>query len=90
MVHFEPRARTAWHMHPADQTLIITAVLEWVQRKRGPLEEIRPDDVVYFELNKKYLWCFFKQSDLSHCDSGRDQWQGCNLEGHVEENNLIK
>ena len=25
IVHFEPGARTAWHTHPAGQTLIVTA-----------------------------------------------------------------
>ncbi|MFC0267143.1 (R)-mandelonitrile lyase [Kushneria aurantia] len=47
-VTFEPGARTAWHTHPAGQTLIVTAGLGLVQRKGGPIEEIRPGDVVWF------------------------------------------
>ena len=47
-VTFEPGARTAWHTHPVGQTLIITAGLGWVQREGGPIEEIRPGDVVWF------------------------------------------
>ena len=47
-VTFEPGARTAWHTHPLGQTLIITAGLGWVQREGGPIEEVRPGDVVWF------------------------------------------
>jgi len=39
-VTFEPGARTAWHMHPLDQTLIVTAGCGWI-REGGPVEEIR-------------------------------------------------
>src|SRR5437764_12283468 len=47
-VTFEPGARTAWHRHPLGQTLIVTAGCGWVQRAEGPVEEIRPGDVVGF------------------------------------------
>lgn len=53
-VTFEPGARTAWHTHPAGQTLIITSGLGWVQRDGGPVEEVRPGDVVWFEPNEKH------------------------------------
>ncbi len=46
-VTFEPGARTAWHTHPLGQTLIITSGLGWVQREGGPVEEVRPGDVVW-------------------------------------------
>jgi quercetin dioxygenase-like cupin family protein len=46
-VTFEPGARTAWHKHPLGQTLIVTAGAGWVQRRGGPIEEIRPGDVVW-------------------------------------------
>ena len=45
-VTFEPGARTAWHAHPLGQTLIVTAGCGRVQRWGGPIEEIRPGDVV--------------------------------------------
>lgn len=45
-VTFEPGARTAWHTHPLGQTLIVTAGFGWTQRERGPIEEIRPGDIV--------------------------------------------
>ncbi len=47
-VTFEPGARTAWHTHPLGQTLIVTAGCGRVQREGGPIEEIRPGDVVWF------------------------------------------
>lgn len=53
-VTFEPGARTAWHTHPLGQTLIITAGLGWVQREGGPIEEVRPGDVVGFPPGLKH------------------------------------
>jgi quercetin dioxygenase-like cupin family protein len=46
-VTFEPGARTACHTHPLGQTLIVTAGCGLVQRRGGPIEEIRPGDVVW-------------------------------------------
>ncbi len=46
-VTFEPGARTAWHTHPLGQTIIVTAGLGRAQREGGPVEEIRPGDVVW-------------------------------------------
>ena len=46
-VTFEPGARTAWHSHPLGQTLIVTAGAGRVQEREGPVEEIRPGDVVW-------------------------------------------
>ena len=45
-VTFEPGARTAWLTHPLGQTLIVPFGLGWVQRAAGPIEEIRPGDIV--------------------------------------------
>jgi len=53
-VTFEPAARTAWHTHPLGQTLIVTSGLGWVQREGGPIEEIRPGDVVWFPPGLKH------------------------------------
>ena len=53
-VTFEPGARTAWHTHPAGQTLIVVSGSGLVQREGGPVEEIRPGDVVWFEPNEKH------------------------------------
>jgi quercetin dioxygenase-like cupin family protein len=53
-VTFEPGARTAWHTHPLGQTLIVTAGCGWAQREGGPVEEIRPGDVVWFGPGEKH------------------------------------
>ena len=53
-VTFEPGARTAWHTHPLGQTLIVTAGNGCVQRWGGPVEEIRPGDVVWIPPNEKH------------------------------------
>lgn len=53
-VTFEPGARTAWHTHPLGQTLIVTSGFGRVQREGGPVEEIRPGDVVWFEPGEKH------------------------------------
>jgi quercetin dioxygenase-like cupin family protein len=54
LVTFEPGARTAWHTHPLGQTLIVTAGLGRVQRDGGPIEDIRPGDVVWFAPGEKH------------------------------------
>ncbi len=53
-VTFEPGARTAWHSHPLGQTLIVTEGLGRVQRWGGPIEEIRPGDVIWFPPGEKH------------------------------------
>ena len=53
-VTFEPGARTAWHTHPLGQTLIVTAGCGWAQRWGGPIEEIRPGDVIWFPPGEKH------------------------------------
>ena len=54
VVTFEPGARTAWHTHPLGQTLIVTAGCGRARREGGPVEEIRPGDVVWFEPGEKH------------------------------------
>jgi quercetin dioxygenase-like cupin family protein len=54
LVTFEPGARSAWHTHPVGQVLVVTAGLGWVQREGGPVEEIRPGDVVWIEPGVKH------------------------------------
>jgi quercetin dioxygenase-like cupin family protein len=53
-VTFEPGARTAWHTHPLGQTLIVTSGVGRAQREGGPIEEIRPGDVVWFPPGEKH------------------------------------
>ena len=53
-VTFEPGARTAWHTHPLGQTLIVTAGCGRAQRAGGPVEEIRPGDVIWFAPGERH------------------------------------
>lgn len=66
LVTFEPGARTAWHTHPAGQTLIVQTGLGFVQREGGPIEEIRPGDVIYFEPNEKHWHGASTKKGMSH------------------------
>jgi quercetin dioxygenase-like cupin family protein len=53
-VTFEPGARTAWHSHPLGQHLIVTAGSGRVQNWDGPVQEIRPGDVVWSPPGEKH------------------------------------
>jgi quercetin dioxygenase-like cupin family protein len=53
-VTFEPGARTAWHTHPLGQHLVVIAGCGWAQREGGPVEEIRPGDVIWFAPGEKH------------------------------------
>ncbi len=53
-VTFEPGARTRWHTHPLGQTLVVPGGCGWVQRSGGPIEEIRPGDVVWIPPGEKH------------------------------------
>ena len=53
-VTFEPGARSAWHTHVLGQTLIVTAGCGLAQRWGGPLEQIRPGDVIWFPPGEKH------------------------------------
>ena len=66
LVTFEPGARTAWHTHPLGQTLIVTAGCGWVQREGGPVEEIRPGDVVWFEPGERHWHGATATTAMSH------------------------
>lgn len=65
-VTFEPGARTARHTHPLGQTLIVTAGLGLVQHEGGPVEEIRPGDVVWFAPGEKHWHGAALQTAMPH------------------------
>jgi quercetin dioxygenase-like cupin family protein len=65
-VTFEPGSRTAWHSHPLGQTLIVTAGCGWAQRWDGPLEQIRPGDVVWFPPGEKHWHGATPTTALTH------------------------
>jgi quercetin dioxygenase-like cupin family protein len=65
-VTFEPGARTAWHTHPLGQTLIVTAGCGRAQRWGGPIEEIRPGDVVWFPPGEKHWHGAAPKTSMTH------------------------
>jgi quercetin dioxygenase-like cupin family protein len=65
-VTFEPGARTAWHTHPLGQTLVVIAGCGLAQRWGGPLEEIRPGDVIWIPPHEKHWHGAKATSAMSH------------------------
>ena len=65
-VTFEPGARTAWHTHPAGQTLIVTFGKGRVQREGGPIEDISQGDVVWFPAGEKHWHGASPETAMSH------------------------
>jgi quercetin dioxygenase-like cupin family protein len=66
LVTFEPGARTAWHTHPLGQTLIVTAGCGRIQREHGPVEEIRPGDVVWIPPRERHWHGAAPTTAMSH------------------------
>jgi quercetin dioxygenase-like cupin family protein len=65
-VTFEPGARTAWHAHALGQTLIVTAGCGRVQRWGGPIEAIRPGDVVWISPGEKHWHGAARTTAMTH------------------------
>ena len=65
-VTVEPGARTAGHTHPLGQTLIVTSGLGRVRRAGGPVEEVRPGDVVWFAPGEKHWHGASPATAMSH------------------------
>ncbi|MBN9551980.1 MAG: cupin domain-containing protein [Alphaproteobacteria bacterium] len=65
-VTFEPGARTAWHTHPLGQTLIVVSGLGRVRREDGPVEEIRPGDIVWFAPGEKHWHGASPKTAMTH------------------------
>lgn len=65
-VSFAPGARTAWHTHPAGQTLVVTAGTGWVQQWGGERQEIRPGDVVWIPPGVKHWHGATATNSMAH------------------------
>jgi len=65
-VTFEPGARTAWHTHPLGQTLIVISGCGRAQHWGGPIEEIRPGDVVCFAPGEKHWHGAAPRTAMTH------------------------
>ena len=65
-VTFEPGARTAWHTHPAGQTIILTFGCGRVQREGGEIEEVKAGDIVWFPAGEKHWHGAAPDTAMSH------------------------
>jgi quercetin dioxygenase-like cupin family protein len=65
-VIFEAGARTAWHTHPLGQILIVVSGLGRAQHWGGPVEEIRPGDVVWFPPGEKHWHGAGPETPMTH------------------------
>nr|WP_184854944.1 cupin domain-containing protein [Acidovorax soli] len=70
LVTFEPGARTAWHTHPLGQTLLVQQGVGYVQRWGGPVQEIRPGDVVWIPPGEKHWHGATLTNGMSHIAIG--------------------
>ncbi len=66
LVTFEPGTRAAWHTHPLGQTRIVTAGCGRVQLEGGPVQEIRPGDVVWIAPGERHWHGAGTQTAMSH------------------------
>ncbi|QCP14408.1 cupin domain-containing protein [Pseudoduganella umbonata] len=66
VVTFEPGARTAWHVHPLGQTLIVTSGVGRVQQWGGAQQEIHPGDVVSIPPGAKHWHGASVSTGMSH------------------------
>ena len=69
-VTFEPGARTNWHTHPLGQILIITAGRGWVQSEGGPVEDVRPGDIITFAPGEKHWHGGTDRTAMAHIAIG--------------------
>jgi 4-carboxymuconolactone decarboxylase len=65
-VTFDPGARTAWHIHPFGQILIVTAGVGRIQQWGAPIEEIRQGDVVWIPAGVKHWHGASPYSAMTH------------------------
>ena len=65
-VSFEPGARTNWHTHPLGQTLYVISGIGRFQTKGGPVQEIRPGDVVWIPPGEKHWHGGSPTSGMTH------------------------
>jgi quercetin dioxygenase-like cupin family protein len=65
-VEFAPRARSAWHTHPAGQTLVITSGIGWVQEDGATKREVRPGDVVFIPPNVRHWHGATDSTSMTH------------------------
>lgn len=81
-VHFTPGARTAWHKHPHGQTLYVLEGVGVIQRRGGPIEVIRPGDVIWTEPGEEHWHGATTDNFMSHIALQEVDEQGDFAEWH--------
>lgn len=66
IVHFAPGARTAWHTHPAGQTLIVTEGVGWTQIEGGPKLEFHAGDILWCPAEHKHWHGATQHDAMTH------------------------
>ena len=66
LVTFQPGARTAWHIHPLGQLLIVTAGTGRVQRWGDAIDEIKQGDIVWIPPGQKHWHGASPTSAMTH------------------------
>jgi quercetin dioxygenase-like cupin family protein len=88
-VTFEPSARTAWHAHALGQTLVVTAGCGRVQRWGGPIEEIRPGDVVWIAPGEKHWHGAAPSTAMTHMAIVEKSDQATSWMEHVSDEQYL-
>jgi quercetin dioxygenase-like cupin family protein len=65
-VSFSPGARTAWHTHPAGQTLIVTEGVGWTQIEGGPKLEFHAGDILWCPAEHKHWHGATPHGSMTH------------------------
>jgi quercetin dioxygenase-like cupin family protein/alkylhydroperoxidase/carboxymuconolactone decarboxylase family protein YurZ len=66
IVNFKAGARTAWHIHPLGQTLIVISGRGLVQSDGDTVQQILPGDVISIPVNVKHWHGAAPDSPMSH------------------------
>ncbi|MEU0493856.1 cupin domain-containing protein [Mycobacterium sp. NPDC006124] len=65
-VSFTPCARTAWHTHPAGQTLVVLSGSGWIQQWDGMKQSINPGDVIWTPPGVKHWHGATEDAAMTH------------------------
>ncbi|HYC42975.1 MAG TPA: cupin domain-containing protein [Noviherbaspirillum sp.] len=66
LVTFEPGSRSAWHMHPTGQRLVVVSGMGLTQEWGKPVQEIRPGDVVWCPPGVKHWHGAASKTAMTH------------------------
>lgn len=65
-VTFAPRARSAWHTHPAGQSIIVIKGVCWTQTWNGVKTEAHPGDAIWCPVGVKHWHGASPDGEMTH------------------------